>query len=152
MTTRRPYYLVAGLAQDNCDPTQGYIDELEYVIKDQLNAAMPAPVPLNEYFPGPVIIDYAGTNWIRSPANGIITDGSSPSVLHDVISPVGNVNSNPAPVPYPACPGVSPPVIHFTQEWRIGITIPGFGQRVQTDTLVKYENFGDHESIVSPNP
>jgi hypothetical protein len=40
------------------------------------------------------------------------------------------------------------------QEWRVGTTTAGqhFGQRVQTDTLNRFDNHGSHYPVTSPAP
>lgn len=40
----------------------------------------------------------------------------------------------------------------LAQEWRIGSQVPGFGYRIQTDTIESYTEHGDHVEIKSPNP
>ena len=147
MTTRRPYQLVAGGVINSCDATYGYSDLLNYTIRDQLGAAMPSPVPLNEFWTTIVEPDYTGTNWRRGPATGYTTSAGTPALFADHIQ--GELSTY---TPTPGCGGGTTKVEHWGQDWYIGSVTPGIGGRVQSDTLQKYQDHAIHTGITSPNP
>jgi hypothetical protein len=147
LTTRKPYRLVAGTIVNQCDPTYGYNDFLNYTIQDQLLTDLPAGVPLNENWTTGVVNDYSGTNWRRANPGSLTTQGAG---FSDNIA--GEAFSLPA-VPTPSCAGTSTTKVqHWGQEWRVGTLTIGSGPRVQTDTIQKYIDHAVDLSITSPAP
>ena len=149
LTTRTPRDLVPDIYSSVCDPTWGYQSDIKYLIRDQMMAYLPLSVPLNENWTTTVMSDYAGTNWRRQDPGAANTDPSTPAMLEDIIQ---GENIALPPIPPTACPGAGLAVEHWGQEWRIGDLSIGSGKRVQTDVIQKYENYAEHESIVSPAP
>lgn len=149
LTTRKPYKLIAGTIQKNCDVTYGYMDFLNYTVQDQLFVALPDGGPVNEHWTTTIFYDYNGTNWRRGAEGGFSTAGAGAPFADQI----GGENLSLPPTPTPTCnTGTSPKVEHWGQEWWFGSLMPGVGVRVQTDTLQKYKDYADHESIVSPAP
>jgi len=146
LTTRTPNSAVPGLINTACDGTYGYLTTLNYAVKDQMQAALPSGMPINEDFTTGIDVDYVGTNWRQSIPTGVNEPGSAFADL------IGGENRALPPVPVPTCDGNSTPVEHWSQEWRVGSIASGFGRRIQTDTLQKYLGHAAHTSIVSPAP
>ncbi len=144
MTTRTPNLSIAGTITPNCDPTYGYEMELDYAIQDQMSAALPSGVPVNENWTTGIVPDYSGTDWRRIDPSGIYEPAST---FADFIG-----GEDAAHTPRATCDGNSTPVQHWGQEWRVGSIAPGFGRRIQTDTFQKYIGHAAHTSIVSPAP
>lgn len=149
ITSRRPYLLVVGTITDQCDPTWGYDDFFNYTIKDQMGAALPNSVALNEYWTTAVVNDYASTNWRRASAGNLTTASTTPAQFADEIQ---GENINLPPTPSTACPSAGQAVDHWGQEWFIGSLTSGSGAAVQTDTIQKYTNNAQVQGITSPVP
>jgi hypothetical protein len=144
VTTRQPYKLVAGTIQHNCDSTYGYSDFLNYTIYDQLSAALPSGVPLNENWTTSVVDDYSGANWRRQNPGNFTTSGAGFA---------DNIQGEAAGfVPTAVCSGSGVKVQHWGQDWYIGSLTIASGVRVQSDVLQKYIDHALHQSIVSPAP
>ncbi|MGA8619649.1 MAG: hypothetical protein WB660_14170 [Candidatus Sulfotelmatobacter sp.] len=149
ITSRRPYLLVVGTVTDQCDSTWGYDDYFNYTIKDQMGAALPSSIPLNEYWITAVVNDYPNTNWRRSNPGNYTTAATSPAQFADEIQ---GENITLPPTPPTACPSAGQAVDHWGQEWFIGSLTSGSGASVQTDTIQKYTNNAQIQSITSPVP
>lgn len=56
-------------------------------------------------------------------------------------------------VPTPRNPGPEYVLVdHVPQVWRVGSSTPGWGVPVQTDTLRRFTDQGEHQDIVTPVP
>ncbi len=144
ITTRTPNLSIQGTITLNCDQTYGYLMELDYAIQDQMSAALPSGAPVNENWTTGIVPDYSGTDWRRSDPTGI---NEAESTFADSIG-----GEDAAHTPRATCDGNSTPIQHWGQEWRVGSTTPGFGRRIQTDTLQKYLGHAAHTQIISPAP
>jgi hypothetical protein len=144
ITTRTPHRLVAGSISTSCDATYGYQTDINYAIKDQLSADLPADVPVNEKWSTSVVNDYAGATWRRGPEGW--ANSLQALFLDQIQGEASGFN------PTPTCDGNSTPVQHWGQDWWIGSSQIGAGRRVQTNTLQKYLGRAAHTSITTPAP
>ena len=147
ITSRLPLSLAAGTIQTSCDSQFGYTTVLQYTILDQLLTSLPSGALVNESWTTGVVNDFNGTNWGRSPANGVTVPPGA--TLADSIEGA-DLGSSPTPVPL--CNGDSTAVQHWGQDIRVGSLTIGSGYRVQADTLQKYKGRAAHLAIVSPAP
>ena len=134
--------LKPGTLSTKCDSTWGYESDIYYTIKDQLGTDIPTTTGVNESWTTGVVNDYSGTNWLRGSPGGSPTQGA---VFYDKIQ-----GAYTGYTPAASCTGADSKVDHWGQEWWVGSQTSGSGTPVQTDTLQKYIDRGDHESIVSP--
>ncbi len=149
ITTRKPYRLASPESQHECDQYYGYSNYISYEIQDQLLAKVPSNVSWNEKFTSSCQQDNSQGNWCTY---GLPTElGDTGTILIDHITGPG-VNNNPAPNPTPVCSGNSTKQQHWSQELRVGSLTSGTGVRVQTDTLVRFADHAEHQTVVSPAP
>lgn len=146
ITVFAPNDLLQGTVTHLSDSTWGYTTHINYYIRDQFTTQLPSGVPVNEQWTTGVVSDFSGMNWGRNNPHGF---SASIAAFSDLIQ--GEESGR---TPTPTSPG-SPPgmaVYHWGQDWYIGSTTPGSGRRVQSDTLQKYTDHGEHQNIVTPNP
>lgn len=144
LTVRSPHRLEAGTIVTNCpDATWGYETFLTYTIRDQFGSTMPNGAALSEDWTSGVTNHWPGTNWRRGSPGGITLPGSTFS------DHIQGEHVNLPPTPQPQC-GSLTQVQSWGQEWRVGSTTPGQGQRVQTNTLTKRRGEAAHQSVMSP--
>ena len=156
LTVRGPYQLTPPTETDEADPNYGYSSYIGYTIEDNFGAALPSPVPLNEYFTTGLNYNspYNSTNcnWPQGTPQGTTTSTSAPAYFADHISGY-NLSDSPEPVPTgPQSPLSTQGVIYFGQEWYVGSTTPGYGALVQADTLQHYIDHGRHLLPTTPDP
>ena len=156
LTVRGPYQLKPPTETDEADPNYGYSSYIGYTIEDNFGAALPSPVPLNEYFTTGLNYNspYNSTNcnWPQGTPQGTTTSTSAPTYFADHISGY-NLSDSPEPVPTgPQSPLSTQGVIYFGQEWYVGSTTPGYGALVQADTLQHYIDHGRHLLPTTPDP
>jgi hypothetical protein len=148
MSMRRPYRLLQGATQYNCDPTFVYQTSIGYQIIDQLGFPLPGSVPINEQWITGFMKDYRGTNW----ATTSITPGSA-TTLPDATFADNIQGDYPTLRPTPVCDSSNATlVLHWGQSWRVGSLTIGSGAVVQTDTIQKMIGKAAHLNIVSPVP
>ena len=141
LTTHIPYDLTKGITTDYClsdlplySGYSGYLSQVPYTPIDQLGDPLPNPIDANELL-DIAAPDYSGTNWVVSAPNGLSTP-----ILDQIAS---GYSGTPTLIPVPTCGGAaSTPVIHTTQDWFIGSTVPGTGWLTHVDKLQKYVNAG----------
>jgi hypothetical protein len=146
ITSRRPYRLLLGAITYQCDSQYGYSDLFPYTIQDQMGALLPSiTTPFNENWTTPVGNNYPNNNWQRyNPQPGLTSDSEFTDQIQG--APSGST-------PPTACPSAGQAVDHWGQEWFVGDLYPlGGGAAVQTDTIQKYTNHAEVQSITSPVP
>jgi hypothetical protein len=102
---------------------------------------------VNEQWTSDVVKDDAACDWRRGPAGGLAVPGTT---FDDLIGGEG-AGRTPAPQA-PKSPLGATKEQHWGQDWYIGSTTPGRGTRVQSDTLQKYLDHGEHLNVTSPSP
>lgn len=158
MTVRTPTYLDPDPADssDNCPRpgpySWGWMSDIWYVVRDNLREAMPAVVPVNEWFveSTPWVEWPGGTSggaWVMPTPNGAgpaITDPSSH--LIDRMQSTAGTGVDPND-PTLNC-GESVRVDYWHQDWYVGANaIAGTGVFVQGDTQERYRSHGAHNYI-----
>jgi hypothetical protein len=129
-----------------------------YEILDQIGLLIPRIVtPVAEAWTTGPSIDYPGQirGWMQT-APG--TDGTT--LIQEPQEFQGNIEGaqlgrgNFDSIPEPDCSFLmgDMPVIGWSQEWRVGSSTPGLGQRVQTDKIVKYVGFAVVNTVRTPVP
>lgn len=131
--------------QHQASSSWGYETHIGYKVLDDRGNEMNG-VAVNEKWATAVTNDFAGCNWTRGP------EGASTAPFFDMIGGEAPGKTPPAQAP-PSAPGAgmgSVKVQHWTQQWWVGSSTPGRGTKVQTNTLQKYQDHADHESVTSP--
>jgi len=108
---------------------------------------------INELFTGH-IVDYPGSNW------GACAAGSKWIQFTRWEDNIFNATPNSSPgdpatgwPPQWTNPGAShTPVDRCLQSWYVGSLTPGSRARIQSNTLRRYTDSGEHEDIATPNP
>ncbi|OLC99110.1 MAG: hypothetical protein AUH86_03160 [Acidobacteria bacterium 13_1_40CM_4_58_4] len=142
-TRKTPFKAILSTHYHNCPNPGSWDDTFTYVVQDNFFASLPANVGVNENWTTDVVVDYSPNSWYRPNTTNGMTSSSS---FVDEIT-VGFPF-----VPQPECGGTNYAIDHWGQEWRIGSQVSGYGRRIQTDTLARYNNHAEHQDVVSPNP
>jgi len=127
------------------DATWGYETHVNYEVLDDKGSPIKG-FEVNEKWSTGVVNDDAKADWRRGAAGGV--NQPAASTFFDNIQ--GETKEHiPAPM-NPQAPLGTKAVQHWGQEWYIGSTTPGKGTKVQTNTLQKYQDHGEHQDIKSP--
>ena len=139
-----PHHLYAKGSSHAADATWVYASHINYEVIDDKGAAIKG-FDVNEQWDTGVVKDDPTSDWRRGPP------GAFPSTTTMFADLIGG--ETPTHTPAPTAPG-SPlgttKVQHWGQSWYIGSQTPGKGTKVQTDTLQKYLDHGEHLSVKSP--
>lgn len=162
LTVRAPYSLQSTGPNNDLAQGSGYRTYVNYQVNQQIgNAKMPTDVPVTELFPN-AHTDYVANTWpYGCPGGGVATN----AYFADQI----NVqDTGPSPTPAPCNPGTCTEFLvdEIFQQWYVGNAQTGVvvrdkfystcptgtarGRLVQTDTLQRYTDRGDHANVVSP--
>lgn len=145
MAVARPDHLTPAGVTDGVDATYGYYAYVAYHIQDQFNRDLPRRVEINEQWTTGVAADSVGMDWRRGPEGAATVN---PNVFNDFIQ---GETAGHTPVPQnPQNPLGNTRVYHWGQAWYVGSLTIGAGQKVQTNTLQKYQDHARHENITSP--
>jgi len=122
----------------------GYESRITYEALDDKGSPIKG-YDANEQWTSGVVNDDPACNWRRGPAGGVSVPGTT---FDDLIGGEG-AGQTPAPQA-PKTPLGSVKEQHWGQDWYVGSTTPGKGTRVQSDTLQKYLDHGEHLNVTSP--
>jgi hypothetical protein len=135
--------------------TYNYSDGYESRINYKVNSLCALDGPMSAYSVsesfGTWENDYpGGNNWVPGPAGGGPVPGDQWADVINFYS--ANCSFQPC-VPLPQNPGPDfTPVHHVLQTWFVGSQTPGYGAKVQTNTLRRYTDQAEHENITTPVP
>jgi hypothetical protein len=128
----------------SADATYSYLSYVNYEVIDDKGKAIKG-FDVNEQWESGVVNDDATCNWPRGAPGGF---SSTTTRFADMIGAVG-AGGTPAPTG-PGSPLGTHKTQHWAQAWYIGSTTPGKGTKVQTNTLQKYLDHGEHADVKSP--
>jgi hypothetical protein len=125
--------------------TQGFITDIYYRIYSRIGGVNITGTNINEQFPSSKT-SYQSNNWYYTAYGSPTPIGS----FYDHICVTGTtVGWRPQPLPIQFPPSTNKVDSDF-QQWYAGTTTVGSGLLVQTDTLVRYIDHGEHQTVVSP--
>lgn len=170
VTVRAPHRIVLNSKKHFPSETTYYETHMEYRLEDQTQSYPPYRVEITECWAtngkppspldctnGPIKNEpsFSNCNWRRQdPGTWVNAD---PMRFIDHIEPEHR-DALHLPNPYPTTPPVPPAPLSKTlvqswlQDWYIGDSRPGYGRRVQRNTLQRFIDHGDHYGRIEVNP